>query len=129
MSTTPQPDEPLPIPTRGLGKVEHLRVLLDDLGGRLGVRSGHITRPEKGGPVADDRMKTLRYFQFSKATGVAKVLEMARIHQVLLKALPDAVKTPYRARKYSGTLKANDIHGFHKHWLGVLRKKAEEAGR
>lgn len=119
----PPPDQPLRIVARGLATVEDLKKLLADLGPRVGIRTSHLTEPVKA--QVKGAGKTLRYFQPDKTTGVAKVLDLARIHQLLLKAVPAGVTRPYRARKTSGTLHRRDLLTFHSHWLGVFKTENE----
>lgn len=120
------PDQPLKLPTRGLAHVEDLRLLLADLGPRIGLRSGH----QSTAPTLEVRVqaptKTLTYFQPDKTTGVAKVADLARIHQRLLKAVPAGITRPYRPRRTDGTLKRIDLHSFHRHWLGVFKAQILE---
>lgn len=122
----PAPDQPLKIPTRGLAKVEDLKRLLADLGPRVAIRSGHDSEAPKLEVKVKAPTKTLAYFQPDKTTGVAKVADLARVHQLLLKAMPAGVTRPFRARRNSGTLKRSDLHAFHKHWLAIARAQTLE---
>ena len=120
------PAQPLKIPASGLAKVDDLRELLRDLGSRVGVSGGHdshAAKPQVKQNQGDS--KVLQYFQFDKVTGVAKTSELRRIHAMLLKAVPLGNKTPFRARKYSGTAHREDLHSFHKHWLGIFKAQTE----
>ena len=123
--TSPPPDQPLKIPATGLAKVDDLRKLLSDLGSRVGLRSGHNLEAPKPEVRVQGTTRVLTYFQPDKTTGVAKVSDLARVHQILLKAVPAGVTRPYRARKNSGTLKRSDLHAFHRHWLAVMRAQNE----
>jgi len=120
MNTPKAPDQPLPIPTTGLAKAEDLRTLMADLGPRVGLRAGHEIRPAQAEVVTKQPSKTLRYFQLDKSTGVAKTADLRRIHAVLLKAVPQGNKTPYRARKTTGVCQRTDLHSFRQHWLGIF---------
>jgi hypothetical protein len=125
MPATAAPDPPLQVPVRGLARVDHLRALLSDLGPRVNIRGTHLTQPA-GAPVPGaDATNTLRYFQFDKTTGVAKTPELRRLHALLLKAVPSAARTPFKARKYTGTLNCSDIHAFRKHWLAIFKAQTE----
>lgn len=128
MSTAPPaPDQPLRISTTGLAKAEDFKKLLSDLGPRVGLRSGHQGEAAKPEVKVRAPTKTLAYFQPDKTSGVAKVSDLARVHQLLLKAVPAGVTRPFRARRNDGTLKRKDLHAFHKHWLAVLRAENETA--
>lgn len=120
MNAPKAPDQPLPIPATGLAKAEDLRTLMADLGPRVGVRAGHQSRPAQAEVVTAQPSKTLRYFTLDKSTGVAKTADLRRIHAVLLKAVPQGAKTPYRARKTTGVCKRTDLHAFRQHWLGIF---------
>ena len=122
----PAPDQPLRIPTRGLAMVEDLKRLLADLGPRVGLRSGHNSEAPKPEVRVQAPTKTLAYFQPDKTTGVAKVSDLARVHHLLLKAVPAGVTRPFRARRKDGTLKRSDIHAFHQHWLAVIKAQTLE---
>lgn len=122
----PAPDQPLKIPGRGLATVEDLKRLLSDLGPRVGLRSGHNSEAPKPEVRVRAPTKSLAYFQPDKTTGVAKVSDLARIHQLLLKAVPAGVTRPFRARRKDGTLKRLDLHNFHQHWLAVMRAQNQE---
>lgn len=121
----PAPDQPLRIPSTGLAKAEDLKKLLADLGPRVGLRSGHNSEAPKAEVRVKAPSKSLAYFQPDKPTGVAKVTDLARVHQILLKAVPAGVMRPYRSRRNDGTLKRADLHAFHKHWLAVFRAQNE----
>lgn len=121
----PAPDQPLQIPRRGLAKVDDLRLLIQDLGPRVGVRSGHEVKPSKPEVPTKATSKTLQYFQFDKTSGLAKTLELRRIHYLLLKAVPSGNKIPFSTRKNSGVLKCADVIAFHKHWLGIFKNQSE----
>lgn len=100
---------------------------MQDLGPRVGVRSGHQNVPGKAEVPTKAPTKTLRYFQLDKTTGVAKTDDLRRIHAVLLKAFPAGGKTPFKARKHTGVLKRSDIHAFHKHWLAIAKRETTSA--
>lgn len=121
------PDQPLKIPAQGLAKVEDLRLLIQDLGPRMNVRSGHTNQPGKPEVPSTAPTKTLRYFQPDKTTGVAKTADLRRVHTLLLKALPAGNKTPFRARRQDGTLHRSDIHAFHRHWLAIAKRETTSA--
>jgi hypothetical protein len=121
MNAPKAPDQPLSIPATGLAKAEDLRTLMADLGPRVALRSGHESRPVQPEVAVKQPSKTLRYFQLDKSTGVAKTSDLRRIHAVLLKAVPQGNKTPYRARKTNGTCKRSDIHAFRDHWLRIFQ--------
>ena len=123
--TPPAPDQPLKIAARGLAKVDDLRELLRDLGPRVGVKSGHANQPGKPEVPTKAPSKTLQYFQFDKASGLAKTHELRRIQELLLKAVPSANKTPFAARKHAGVLKREDLRAFHKHWLAIFKAETQ----
>lgn len=123
----PAPDQPLRIPASGLATVDDFKKLLSDLGPRVGIRSGHQSQAEKPEVKQSTPTKTLAYFQADKTTGVAKVSDLARVHQLLMKAVPAGITRPFRPRRSTGTLKRSDLHAFHKHWLAVFKAQNDTA--